>query len=661
MIPKETIDRIFEASRIEEVIGEFVQLKRSGSNLKGLSPFANEKTPSFVVSPAKQIYKDFSSGKGGSVVNFLMEHEHFTYPEALRYLAGKYGIEIEEKEQTPEEQQAANERESLYIVSKFAAEYFHKQLEQEEGKAIALSYFHERGFSDQTITDFQLGYNPDQWQAFTDTALTAGYQLEYLDKAGLTIVRDEGEKKFDRFKGRVMFPIHNLSGRVIAFGGRTLKSDKNVAKYVNSPETDIYSKSKILYGIYQAKQSIVRNDVCYLVEGYTDVLSLYQAGIKNVVASSGTALTTEQVRLIRRYTPNVVILYDGDPAGIKASFRGIDLILEEGMNVKVVLFPEGEDPDSFARSKPNEEVELFLSEQSKDFLQFKTNLLLEESKGDPVKRAQLIREILTSVAKIPDRITRDVYVRETARVFEMDEQVLYNELAQQKRKQNSQNRKRAQQEEGREQPDPFSVVYHRPEEGLDKAQKGKVVSDYEQEKGIIDLLINFGSQEIEVDNPEWDQDSDTLEEQFELVPLAQLVVEDILGDGLVFKNEVFNKIFSLIIEGLELGEVRDGKFFSRHENDELSKLASELMSERYQLSNWGNRNIHVSSKESLISVDLEQKALRFKARKVELYIQEKMELMKGENDDHTRSKNAEYHLKLTEVKKHLNNQLGRIL
>lgn len=661
MIPKETIDRIFEASRIEEVIGEFVQLKRSGSNLKGLSPFANEKTPSFVVSPAKQIYKDFSSGKGGSVVNFLMEHEHFTYPEALRYLAGKYGIEIEEKEQTPEEQQAANERESLYIVSKFAAEYFHKQLEAEEGKAIALTYFHERGFSDQTITDFQLGYNPDQWQAFTDTALTAGYQLEYLDKAGLTIVRDEGEKKFDRFKGRVMFPIHNLSGRVIAFGGRTLKSDKNVAKYVNSPETDIYSKSKILYGIYQAKQSIVRNDVCYLVEGYTDVLSLYQAGIKNVVASSGTALTTEQVRLIRRYTPNVVILYDGDPAGIKASFRGIDLILEEGMNVKVVLFPEGEDPDSFARSKPNEEVELFLSEQSKDFLQFKTNLLLEESKGDPVKRAQLIREILTSVAKIPDRITRDVYVRETARVFEMDEQVLYNELAQQKRKQNSQNRKRAQQEEGREQPDPFSVVYHRPEEGLDKAQKGKVVSDYEQEKGIIDLLINFGSQEIEVDNPEWDQDSDTLEEQFELVPLAQLVVEDILGDGLVFKNEVFNKIFSLIIEGLELGEVRDGKFFSRHENDELSKLASELMSERYQLSNWGNRNIHVSSKESLISVDLEQKALRFKARKVELYIQEKMELMKGENDDHTRSKNAEYHLKLTEVKKHLNNQLGRIL
>jgi len=661
VIPKETIDRIFEASRIEEVIGEFVQLKRSGSNLKGLSPFANEKTPSFVVSPAKQIYKDFSSGKGGSVVNFLMEHEHFTYPEALRYLAQKYGIEIEEKEQTPEEQKAANERESLYIVSKYAAEYFHKQLEQEEGKAIALSYFHERGFSDQTITDFQLGYNPDQWQAFTDSALTAGYQLEYLDKAGLTIVRDEGEKKFDRFKGRVMFPIHNLSGRVIAFGGRTLKSDKNVAKYVNSPETDIYSKSKILYGIYQAKQSIVRNDVCYLVEGYTDVLSLYQAGIKNVVASSGTALTVEQVRLIRRYTPNVVILYDGDPAGIKASFRGIDLILEEGMNVKVVLFPEGEDPDSFARSKPNEEVELFLSEQAKDFLQFKTNLLLEESKGDPVKRAQLIREILTSVAKIPDRITRDVYVRETARVFEMDEQVLYNELAQQKRKQNSQNRKKAQQEEGREQPDPFSVVHHRPDEGLDKTQKGKVVSDYEQEKGIIELLLNYGEQLMEVENPDWDEEINAPEDRVEQIPLAELVVEDILGDGLKFSDERFAQVFNYIVEGIEAGEIRSGTFFVRHENEELSRLASELMSDPYQLSDWGKREIYVSSRESLVPDDMNQKVLRFKERKVLLLRKEITEKLKEDLDDSTRRSHIERLLKLNQVAEHINKPLGRIL
>ncbi len=661
MIPKETVDRIFEASRIEEVIGEFVQLKRTGSNLKGLSPFANEKTPSFVVSPAKQIYKDFSSGKGGSVVNFLMEHEHFTYPEALRYLAGKYGIEIEEKEQTPEEQQAANERESLYIVSKFAAEYFHKQLEAEEGKAIALTYFHERGFSDQTITDFQLGYNPDQWQAFTDTALTAGYQLDYLDKAGLTIVRDEGEKKFDRFKGRVMFPIHNLSGRVIAFGGRTLKSDKNVAKYVNSPETDIYSKSKILYGIYQAKQSIVRNDVCYLVEGYTDVLSLYQAGIKNVVASSGTALTPDQVRLIRRYTPNVVILYDGDPAGIKASFRGIDLILEEGMNVKVVLFPEGEDPDSFARSKPNEEVTLFLNEQAKDFLQFKTQLLLEESKGDPVKRAQLIREILSSVAKIPDRITRDVYVRETARVFEMDEQVLYNELAQQKRKKNSQDRKKAQQEENVETADPFSVVHNRPEEGLSKSPKGKGVTDYEQEKGVLELLLNFGTQLMEVENPDWDEEVNPPEEKYEQIPLAELVVEDILGDGLNFNDPLFSEVFDLIVAGVEAGEIRDGTFFIRHENEALSKLASELMTEAYQLSDWGKREIYVSTRESLVPEDMRQKVLRFKERKVFLLRREITEKLRDELDEATRIAHIERLLKLNQVAEHINKPLGRIL
>ena len=661
MIPKETVDRIFEASRIEEVIGEFVQLKRTGSNLKGLSPFANEKTPSFVVSPAKQIYKDFSSGKGGSVVNFLMEHEHFTYPEALRYLAGKYGIEIEEKEQTPEEQQAANERESLYIVSKFAAEYFHKQLEAEEGKAIALTYFHERGFSDQTITDFQLGYNPDQWQAFTDTALTAGYQLDYLDKAGLTIVRDEGEKKFDRFKGRVMFPIHNLSGRVIAFGGRTLKSDKNVAKYVNSPETDIYSKSKILYGIYQAKQSIVRNDVCYLVEGYTDVLSLYQAGIKNVVASSGTALTPDQVRLIRRYTPNVVILYDGDPAGIKASFRGIDLILEEGMNVKVVLFPEGEDPDSFARSKPNEEVTLFLNEQAKDFLQFKTQLLLEESKGDPVKRAQLIREILSSVAKIPDRITRDVYVRETARVFEMDEQVLYNELAQQKRKKNSRDRKKAQQEENVETADPFSVVHNRPEEGLSKSPKGKGVTDYEQEKGVLELLLNFGTQLMEVENPDWDEEVNPPEEKYEQIPLAELVVEDILGDGLNFNDPLFSEVFDLIVAGVEAGEIRDGTFFIRHENEALSKLASELMSEAYQLSDWGKREIYVSTRESLVPEDMKQKVLRFKERKVFLLRKEITEKLRDELDEATRIAHIERLLKLNQVAEHINKPLGRIL
>ncbi|QTN37927.1 DNA primase [Cryomorphaceae bacterium] len=657
MIPKETVDRIFEAARIEEVIGEFVQLKRSGSNLKGLSPFSNEKTPSFVVSPAKQIYKDFSSGKGGSVVNFLMEHEHFTYPEALRYLADKYGIEIEEKEQTPEELKAANERESLFIVSKFAAEWFHDQLKTDEGRAIAYGYLRERGFSDQTIEDFQLGYNPDQWTALTDSAIEAGYQLEYLDKAGLTIVRDEGAKKFDRFKGRVMFPIHNLSGRVIAFGGRTLKSDKSVAKYVNSPETSIYSKSKVLYGIYQAKQTIVKEDVCYLVEGYTDVISLYQAGIKNVVASSGTALTPDQIRLIRRYTPNVVILYDGDPAGIRASFRGIDLILSEGMNVKVVLFPDGEDPDSFAKSRSNEEVTAYLDAEAKDFLQFKSQLLLEEAKGDPVRRAALIREILTSVSKIPDRITRDVYVRETARMFEMGEDVLYNELAQQRRKDQNNQRKREQRSSEREVEDPMSVV-HRPVKG---PSKPTLPEDFEQEKGIIALLLNHGSHGMEIENPEWDEEVHAEEDRTEQISLAELVVEDILGDGLSFRDERFAKVFNSIVEGIDEGEVRDGQFFVRSEDQELSALASELLSEPYELSDWSKRQIFVATRESKIEEDMRQKVLRFKERKVLLLRKEVTEELKKELDDATRQAHLQRLLKLNQVAEHLSKPLGRIL
>ncbi|NNL81503.1 MAG: DNA primase, partial [Flavobacteriaceae bacterium] len=401
MISKSTIDKVFEASRVEEVIGDFVQLKKSGSNFKGLSPFTDERTPSFMVSPAKQIWKDFSSGKGGTVVSFIMEHEHFTYPEAIKYLAKKYNIEVEETELTNEEKEKADERESLYLVSEFANSYFQDILHQsDKGQAIGLSYFKERGFSLETIKTFQLGYALDEWDAFTKEAVSKSYKLEYLEKTGLTIVKPE--RNFDRFKGRVIFPIHSMSGRVLGFGGRIMSQDKKAAKYLNSPESDIYHKSKVLYGIYYAKQAIAKEDNCYLVEGYTDVIQLYQKGIKNVVSSSGTALPSDQIRLINRLTRNITVLFDGDAAGTRASLRGIDLILEQGMNVKVCAFPEGEDPDSYARKNSLEELNQFLDEQAVDFIRFKASLLFEETRNDPVKKAETIRDIVNSISKIPD-------------------------------------------------------------------------------------------------------------------------------------------------------------------------------------------------------------------------------------------------------------------
>ena len=419
MIPREIIDDILYTARIEEVIGEFVQLKRAGSNLKGLSPFTDEKTPSFMVSPAKQIFKCFSTGKGGNVVSFLMEYEHFSYPEALRWLADRYNIEIpEDKQKTKEQLAELNERESLGIINEFARDTFVDNLwNKDEGKAIGLSYFLERGFSEDTIKKFELGFSSEQFDGFTKIALDKGYNKEHLLACGLT--KEKNDKIFDFFRGRVMFPIHSISGKVLGFGGRTLKTDKKVAKYFNSPESKLYNKSKILYGLFFSKNAIIKNDRCFLVEGYTDVISMHQAGVENVVASSGTALTKEQIKLIKRYTNNVTILYDGDAAGIKASFRGIDLILEEGLTVKVVLFPEGDDPDSYSKKVSNEELKEYIENNSKDFLIFKTEILLGESKGDPIIKSKLIHDIIDSIALIPDEITRSLYIRECANQFEM--------------------------------------------------------------------------------------------------------------------------------------------------------------------------------------------------------------------------------------------------
>ena len=436
MISRTTIDNVFQTAHVEEVIGEFVHLKKAGSNFKGLSPFSDEKTPSFMVSPAKQIWKDFSSGKGGNVVTFLMEHEHYSYPEAIRYLAKKYNIDIEETEQTDEQKQEANERESMFLVTQFAADYFHDiLLNDTQGKAIGYSYFKERGFTEETLHKFRLGYSLNQRDAFTKAAQEKGYKLDYLEKTGLTINNQNGA--FDRFKGRVIFPILSMSGRVLGFGARILTTNKNVAKYLNSPESDIYHKSKALYGIYHAKQAISKYDNCYLVEGYTDVISLHQNGIENVVSSSGTALTPDQIRLISRLTKNITVLFDGDAAGIKASFRGIDLILAEGLNVKVLTFPEGDDPDSFASKNSSADLKDYLETEVKDFITFKVSLLMEEAQNDPVKKAGLIRDIVASISKIPDMIQREIYIQECARIMTISESVLFNELAQVSKKTNN--------------------------------------------------------------------------------------------------------------------------------------------------------------------------------------------------------------------------------
>lgn len=589
MISKTTIDAVFETARVEEVIGDFVQLKKSGSNFKGLSPFSDERTPSFMVSPVKQIWKDFSSGKGGNAVAFLMEHEHFTYPEAIKYLAKKYNIEVEETEQTDEQKEQANERESMYVVSEFARDYFHKTLlNSEQGKAIGLSYFKERGFTEETIEKFQLGYSPDVWDAFTSEAIRKGYKLEFLEKTGLTIVKEE--KQFDRFKGRVMFPIHSLSGRVLGFGGRILTNEKKAAKYLNSPESEIYHKSKVLYGIYYAKQAIAKEDNCYLVEGYTDVIQLHQLGIENVVSSSGTALTPEQMRLINRLTPNITVLFDGDAAGQRASLRGIDLILEQGMNVKVCSFPEGEDPDSFSKSHTLTEVEDFLKENAKDFIQYKASLLVKEAQGDPIKKAGLVRDMVESIAKIPDVIKREIYVQECARIMDIKEDVLFNTLAQIRNK----GKKEAVQ-----------TTEKRPAEGemipLKNEEKVKFERQYELEQNIIKLLITFANEPVQFVDLVYDEDKDgkliEREEKRELI-IYEKIYLDLQEDEVEFANDDFKAIYPLLIEHLtrEEGDIKLdqlGEVLPASQMEKISSIAFEP--EKHTLHAWDRHEIYVKT------------------------------------------------------------------
>jgi len=594
LITRETIDKVFETARVEEVIGDFVQLKRAGSNYKGLSPFSDERSPSFMVSPVKQIWKDFSSGKGGSVVTFLMEHEHFTYPEAIRFLANKYNIEIEETEVSQEDKIEANEKESMYLVSEFAKTYFHETLlNTEEGKAIGLSYFKERGFSNETIAKFGLGYSPETWDAFTKEALTKGYQLDYLEKVGLTIVREDG-KHFDRFKGRVMFPIQSLSGRNLGFGGRILTNDKKSAKYLNSPESEIYHKSKVLYGIFHAKQAIAKQNNCFLVEGYTDVIQLHQAGIENVVASSGTALTPDQIRLINRLTKNITVLFDGDAAGLRASIRGIDLILEEGMNVKVCTFPDGDDPDSFARKNSYEDLVLYLENNAKDFIQFKASLLMNEANNDPIKKADLIRDMVVSISKIPDRIKREVYIQECARIMDISEQVLQNTLAQLVQKDISEAGKKLKQEQKT-----FEVVKNDTQVSKEKLD---ILSNLEI--SIISILVLYGNLETDFENIyiNFDEEGKEIEVNEKIKSkISERIFLSLQEDEISFTNTLFQEIYNDLIQNF----VNDANFdivnyMNALEETKASFISNLIMeNERYTLAGWlEKKQVFVKEKDS---------------------------------------------------------------
>ncbi|MFD0864005.1 DNA primase [Sungkyunkwania multivorans] len=649
MISKSTIDKVFETSRVEEVIGDFVQLKKSGSNFKGLSPFTDERTPSFMVSPVKQIWKDFSSGKGGNVVAFLMEHEHFSYPEAIKYLAKKYNIEIEETEQTNEEKQQASERESMYLVSEYANKYFQRTLwESEAGKAIGLTYFKERGFTDETIKRFGLGYSLDQWEAFTKEALKDGYQLEFLEKTGLTIVK--GDRKFDRFKGRVMFPIRSMSGRVLGFGGRILTNDKKAAKYLNSPESDIYHKSKVLYGIYHAKQSIAKEDNCYLVEGYTDVIQFSQRGVENVVASSGTALTPEQIRLINRLTKNITVLFDGDAAGLRASLRGIDLILEQGMNVKVCTFPEGEDPDSFAKKTPLEELVRYLQEQSKDFIQFKASLLMREAKGDPIKRASVIGDIVNSIAKIPNRIQREVYIQECSRIMDISEEVLFNTLAQISNKELKEANKKYKQEQRA-----FDVVKNEVAQETSKVDRLNVL-----EMSLIKSLLIYGGKEEDFEDlllKENEEGELTLEPEVFKAKVYEKMYLDLQQDEVAFANEQFNFLFNELVKRYsENDDFSVDAIINEIDPEIAGEITGMLMDEeQYDLHDWESQNIFPKDRDTGVAQQVSETILNLRCYLIDEKVKE-LQQKTSENKDGSNVEVLEeiqnyYHLKVLLSKK----------
>jgi DNA primase len=616
-IPPHIIDDIMQTARIEEVIGEFVNLKRAGSNLKGLSPFTDEKTPSFVVSPAKQIFKCFSTGKGGTVVTFLMEKEHFSYPEALKWLADKYGIQIpEEAPATAEQLAAISERESLHIINEFAKDHFmHNLHNSEEGVAIGLSYFEERGFRKDIIQKFQLGYCLNTGDDFTKASLAKGYKLEYLEKVGLVKTKDD--RHFDFFRGRVMFPIHSVSGRVLGFGGRTLFTDKKIAKYFNSPESVIYNKSEILYGLHFAKGDIIKYDNCFLCEGYTDVISMYQAGIQNVVSSSGTSLTKEQIKLVRRYTQNITILYDGDAAGIKASFRGIDLILEEGMNVKVVLFPDGEDPDSYSKKVSTSELEGYIKEHTQDFISFKADILLKDGESDPIKRAELIREIVHSVALIPDQITRTVYLQQISQRFEISEQIVSNELIKLRKNVVS---KQIQEPEIMDLPVEKQIEPQLAPEPSTVKEQG-----LHNEFDLIRIMVKYGTRVVQVEQV--DENGKKILAEASVI---ELIHHELDKDELFFTNPLYSRIYGLFVEGLLNNELYSASFLKRQEDQEIVMFVSDIESNDHELSSkwFTTYNITTRSEGDRLNEMVMNAVYAFKSYKIEQKIADIREKLK---------------------------------
>ncbi|WP_435255539.1 DNA primase [Tenacibaculum sp. A30] len=669
MITQQTIDKVFETARVEEVIGEFVQLKKSGSSFKGLSPFTDERTPSFMVSPVKQIWKDFSTGKGGNAISFLMEHEHYTYPEAIRWLAEKYNIEIEETEQSDEQKQQMNERESMFLVSKFAKDYFHDVLmNTQNGRAIGLSYFKERGFREDTIEKFDLGYCKDEWDNFTKAALEKGYDLKYLKSTGLTIVKEGGveDRKFDRFKGRVMFPIHSMSGRILGFGGRILTNDKKAAKYLNSPESEIYHKSKILYGLYQAKKEIAKEDNCYLVEGYTDVISFHQSGIENVVASSGTALTPDQIRLVNRLTKNITVLFDGDAAGIRASLRGIDLILEQGMNVKVVTFPEGEDPDSFAKAHSNADLKQYLAEKAQDFIEFKVSLLMKEAANDPVKKAGLIRDIVTSISKIPDGIQREVYVQECARIMDISEQVLFSELAQLLKKGVAAAQKSSLRSDSNQPPPEYMYEQDQPVMGLVKGGKGKLQQSIDQlnilEKEIIRILLLYGNEIVDFVN--WVDAVDErgrpfLEKEEYQNTVSNELYLNLQEDEIEFTNEIFRLTYFELIHQLNQDEKISVDYLIMHENPQISSLVTNILmdEEKYNLSDWERKEVFVTETIKILPKLVTDAVLNLRR----VLIEEKIKEIMQESQEQSVTPDLEEIANYTGLKKRLFEKLNRVI
>ncbi len=640
MIKPETIQKIVETAHVEEVIGDFVSLKKRGVNYLGLCPFHNEKTPSFVVSPAKGIYKCFGCGKAGNAVNFVMEHEHYSYPEALRFLAKKYNIEIEEEALTPEMQQQIDERESLFTLNTFVNNYFQENLfNTDEGKAIGLTYFKEREFLEVTIKKFQLGYALDKWDDYSRHAIENGFKKEVLFKTGVTI--DKGDKMMDRFRGRVIFPIHNLTGKVIGFGGRILSKDKSTAKYVNSPQSEIYDKSKTLYGIYFARNAILKNNQCYLVEGYTDVISMHQAGIENVVASSGTSLTVEQIKLIKRFTPNITILYDGDPAGIKASFRGINLILEQGLNVKIVLFPEGDDPDSFVRTHSTTEVEEFIAKQSSDFISFKTKLLLEDTTGDPAARAALIKDMVETISYIPDQIIRTVYTQECSTIMDVPEQTLVNELNKLLRNKYRKKIRATEQEIPQE-----AAIREEAIKEFDKLD-----SKY-QEQEIIRLLLAYGDRSF-VETP-------SEEEEPVQHNIAKYVINDLLENEVALTDVSLVKIFNIYHEAVQKGEIPHTNFFVNHPDQEVADKAIELISTPYELSlNWKKNKIFVKTEEDQLQLLTKTSLLALKEKHIGRLLKNIETQLKEPADEKTITNLIKNYQTLKEVHKQINQALER--